>query len=360
MAGKYRPPFVFAGQSNMMGAAVYPPAEQIYYRDSFEYLHKPKRMGEACGTFKKTAYPAGEFSYRHLKKAYGGVCDPTRTSTLADYRENTFFCPAMCNLADEQLKTRSDFRIYSEADFQPGPTLAAYWTKELEERGICSAYTHIAKGSVGIGYFMDDQMLSEFREKRALQGIRGDDFIKDADAEGAAGTYFQEKVSDFFADSENCFRDDDLSQKVLVWLQGEDDYFRECEDYQLALDILWNKAKQLAFTHFFCVRVAAWGNPHILQVIKAQEDFCRRTRNAYIITRACSLMPFPDRDMSDWFIQPPDEEYRMCRDSFYGFENHHVNQKGFELLAQRAVENAVRVLLEGKEPVLEKENIIGL
>ena len=35
---------VYAGQSNMMGAGVYPPKSEIHTRDSFEYLHKNIRI----------------------------------------------------------------------------------------------------------------------------------------------------------------------------------------------------------------------------------------------------------------------------------------------------------------------------
>ena len=59
---KERELFVFSGQSNMMGACVYPPKEQIVFTDSFEYLHKPKRFGKKMGEFKNTGFPCGEFS----------------------------------------------------------------------------------------------------------------------------------------------------------------------------------------------------------------------------------------------------------------------------------------------------------
>lgn len=124
----------------------------------------------------------------------------------------------MCNLADDRLKIQNNFRVYSEADYQPGPALAAYGAKELEDRGIFCAYSHIAKGSVGIGYFMDGQMLSEFRKEGENRGIAGVDFLKCKDAEGKAAVYFQEKVREFFRDSAECFPDDDLSQKAVVWL----------------------------------------------------------------------------------------------------------------------------------------------
>ncbi|MBQ7089987.1 MAG: hypothetical protein IJN82_02610, partial [Clostridia bacterium] len=66
-----RPLLVFAGQSNMMGAAVYPASEQIYFQNSAEYLHKPRRFGAPCGAFKTFGFPTGEFSYMDLQAAYG-------------------------------------------------------------------------------------------------------------------------------------------------------------------------------------------------------------------------------------------------------------------------------------------------
>ena len=58
--------FVFAGQSNMMGAAVYPPQMPINMDKSYEYKHKPKRLGAPRGKFVSTVYPVGEFSYKDM------------------------------------------------------------------------------------------------------------------------------------------------------------------------------------------------------------------------------------------------------------------------------------------------------
>ena len=49
--------FVFAGQSNMMGAAVLPVQVAISAADCYEYKHKPRRMGEARGRFVSAGYP---------------------------------------------------------------------------------------------------------------------------------------------------------------------------------------------------------------------------------------------------------------------------------------------------------------
>ena len=64
--------FVFAGQSNMMGAAVLPPKLPISVIDSYEYKHKERRLGASCGEFVPAGYPCGEFSYAEdiLAEAY--------------------------------------------------------------------------------------------------------------------------------------------------------------------------------------------------------------------------------------------------------------------------------------------------
>lgn len=54
----------------MMGAAVYPASEQIYFEKSFEYLHKPRRMGAPMGEFKNYGFPCGEFCYKDLEKGF--------------------------------------------------------------------------------------------------------------------------------------------------------------------------------------------------------------------------------------------------------------------------------------------------
>ena len=147
-----RPLLVFAGQSNMMGAAVYPSRDQIFYIRSFEYLHKPRRFGCARGEFKSYGFPSGEFSYMDLEKAYGGATDPTAKSELADYGANTYFCPSMANLTDEESREVSPFASYSEANMQAGACLPPYLIELLEREGLACAYTQIAKGGVAIGH----------------------------------------------------------------------------------------------------------------------------------------------------------------------------------------------------------------
>ena len=105
MNRKTRPLFVFAGQSNMEGAAAFPPTEQIRFSDSYEYLHKPRRFGEDRGIFKRTAFPAGEFSYENLAEAYPSLSDFRSISSLDTFFEHTFFVPALSNLKSQADKS---------------------------------------------------------------------------------------------------------------------------------------------------------------------------------------------------------------------------------------------------------------
>lgn len=327
-----RPLFVFAGQSNMMGAASLEAKNRFSLQKSYEYLHKAKRLGAPMGQFKKEAFPSGEFSYKNLETAYGNEKDSSAKSTLADYTANTFFCPAMSNGIDESKRQELGFQEFSEATAKAGPCFAPCFVKELEEAGYPCAYTHIAKGSIGINYYL----------------------------EGDAADYFSEKVSDFFHDSEAFFPTDDLTEKVFVWHQGESDTGFSCDDYKTALKCLFEKTKALGFTKFFICRVGYWGNEKISDIMKAQEEFCHEEKDAFMITRVASFFPFPNQKNEDWFVTPIEDEYQQCRDSFLGYCNNHINEKGFQIMAKHAAPNAIRILFEGKEPVLEQEKIIPL
>ena len=327
-----RPLFVFAGQSNMMGAAVYPASKQIYFKNSFEYLHKPRRFGANMGEFKNYGFPCGEFSYKDLEKAYGDTTDCSAKSNLTNYTENTYFCPSMCNLENDEEKSVLSFKAYSEATAGAGTSLAPFIVKGLEENGFACAYTHIAKGSVKISHFL----------------------------EGEACEYFYQKVNDFFADSEIKFPNDDLSEKVLVWLQGESNSEIGYENYKASLKQFWERLKENGFTKFFMIRVGYWGNKAITDIMKAQEDFCNETENAYMLTRVCSFFEYKSQNTDGWFKNPITEEFTLCRDSFYGFDNQHINEKGFKVIAKYALPNIIKILFENKEPLLEEENIIPL
>ena len=320
-----RPLFVFAGQSNMMGAAVYEASEQIYYENSYEYLHKPRRFGATIGQFKTYGFPTGEFSYKDLKLAYGDFQNGEVKSSLNDYQQNCYFCPSMNNL-------NRPFADFSESTHNMASSLAPYIVKGLEEKGLACAYTHIAKGGVAIDHYL----------------------------EGQAAYYFAEKVTDFFADCAVRFKEDDIDEKVLVWLQGESDSDSGYEYYMDALRRLWSSAKRVGFTKFFIIRVGYWGSENIVDVMRAQEDFSREMKDAFIITRVCSFMEFYGQDTNGWFCDGDSNDFTFCRDSFYGYDNQHINEKGFRLIAQYAVPNIIRILYEGGEPVLEQERIFGI
>ncbi len=324
-----RPLFVFAGQSNMMGACVYDATEQIVLKNSYEYLHNPKRRGAPIGSFKQEGFPAGEFSYKDLDAAYG---DGATVSLLDDYGENTYFCPSMTNLKEDSAKSEQLFKVFSEATASKmAPSLAPYLVQGLEDAGCCCAYTHIAKGGVSIRYYL----------------------------EGDAKDYFYEKVADFFADCEQKFAEDDMSERVCVWLQGESDREGGGKAYFDRMAALWRDLKGAGFTKLMVVRVDYWDDDGIAYIMKAQEDFCAANEDAFIITRTASFIPWKGQNREVWYDGELPEEYEFCRDSFYGFSNQHLNDKAFRLIAKAAVPNII-CILEGGEPVLEEELILPL
>lgn len=326
-----RPLFVFAGQSNMMGAAVFPPKEQVTFVRSFEYLHKPRRFGLAHGEFKSYGFPSGEFSYKDMKQAYGDAADPTAKSELADYGKNAYFCPSIADLTEDEPKVAGPFNVYSEAHTQPGPCLPPYLIELLEKEGLACAYAHIAKGGVPISHYLS----------------------------GGSADYFAEKVRDFFTDAEENFAEDDTSLRVLFWHQGESD--GECtEEYYLScLTALREKAHALGFTHICILRVGIWGDPRIASVMRAQEEFCRIYPDCHMLTRVASYFPWAGIENSTWLAEPVAEECQNCRDSFFGFWNQHINEKGFRTVAAHAAPNLIRIL-RGEEPILEEERVLSL
>lgn len=343
---KKRELFVFAGQSNMMGAASLPPIHIPKTVESFEYLHQPRRMGAGQGAWRKAGYPCGEFSYIDLNAAYP---NGEEKSELANFRVNTHFCPSMCNVKNAMAKTTRGFSQYSELNNLPGASIAPLFAVHWEQYGYKCAYAHLAKGGVPIAHYFDKEMRAEFL-RRTGEEIYCNDIV----TEGAAA-YFDQKCTDFFADAAVKFQEDDLSFKGFVWLQGESGLV-QAHHYETALDILWEKCKKLGFTHFLMIRVDFFGKEKITEVMAAQERFCAKHEDAYMMTRAASFLPFAGRDESRWFVTPPGEEYQNCRDSFFGFNNQHINEKGCELIARKLAENTRR-LRHGQQPALEKENI---
>lgn len=354
--------FVFAGQSNMMGAAVYPPKNEICVERSYEYKHNPRRSGKPMGNFVMVGYPVGEFSYVDMQRAYApDMIDETGKSKLSDYRANTYFCPSMSSLVTEGDKNTLPFSAFSEATAQNGATLAPFIAEEWEKLGYSCAYAHIAKGSIRITHYMTEDMAAEYsRRMKKFNQVNDTCFAEvipsDPQMVGAAD-YFLQKCKDFFKDAKVEFPNDDMPTRCFFWLQGEGDADNAAIEYETKLDILWDKLKEIGFTHFFCIRVDFFGVPEIVRVMEAQELFTEKHADAYMLTRAASYFAYAGRDEDAWFISSPEEEYKFCRDSFYGYENQHINEKGFSVIAKHAVKNLYRILIDGKEPLLEAENI---
>ncbi|MBO5480266.1 MAG: hypothetical protein J6A63_03655 [Clostridia bacterium] len=355
--------FVFCGQSNMMGACVYPPSEQVVFARSFEYLHKPKRLGQKSGAFKNNAYPCGEFSYKDMDRAYAKGMAFDGKSVLTDYAENTYFCPSMSGLRSEQEKTFFLCTHFSETTFQPAPTLAPYVTQQWEGLNRRCAYAHIAKGGVSINYYFNGEMIARLNEKikdynqKSGENLPLQEVGKNA---AGAGEYFAQKVKDFFEDAAARFVGESLKTKCFFWLQGEGDAWRPKALYKLYLETLWETLKTLGFTHFFCMRVDYWGDDRIVQIMKAQEEFCAETADAYMLTRVCSYMPMPNQDLVKWYGEEDVTPFLECRDSYFGFGNHHINEKGFKTIANAAVNNMKKILLDHVSPQLEDEKCVML
>ena len=347
--------FVFAGQSNMMGACTYPASEQIYFKRSYEYLHKPKRLGKKSGDFKNSGFPSGEFSYRDLETAYQRNTVIDDKSTLNDYAINTFFCPSMCNLKSEEGKEIYTFGHFCENTAPFGVTLAPFVVREWENLGHKCLYTHMAKGGVSIKHYFDVRMIEKLNELILEYNKASNKKLTYQEVDDNAAQYFFEKIDDFIIDSKKKFPNDDLGERCFFWLQGETDASWPKDLYKLYLKVLWKQLKLHGFTRFFCIRVGYWMNDNIVNIMKAQEEFCMENSDAYMLTRICSYMPMPGQDLDKWFAGENIDEYYNCRDSYYGFENHHINEKGFIMIANAMMENLSRVLINDETTILEKE-----
>ena len=123
--------FVFAGQSNMTGASVFPPKYPLCTKRSYEYKHKMRRLGMPTGEFVPVGYPVGEFSYKDMSLAYASdLVNERGESRLNDYAVNTYFSPSMSNLKSEEDKMVFPFSTFSEADAPMGATLAPFVANE--------------------------------------------------------------------------------------------------------------------------------------------------------------------------------------------------------------------------------------
>lgn len=357
---KERPLFVFSGQSNMMGACALEPTIDFVSTNSFEYKHKPKRLGEKSGSFVPVNKNVGEFSYINLQLAYPNG-KANQLSDLVNYEENTFFCPAMCNADCISKKTVKAFSEYSEQTAKSGASLPYYFVREWEKLGKRCSFVHLAKGGVSIRHFFDNTMIDDVNKIIHNYNLSKNMALPlqpyTTELECKASNYFCEKISDFFIDAKKTYFNEDTSFRPFVWLQGETDSGKmDCDVYKCYLQVLDSTVKKLGCTHFLCIRVGFWANTDGKEIMRAQEEFCNETPNAYIITRACSMMPYHNVDESECYLSPPEEEYRNCRDSFFGFNNQHINEKGFLLIAKRLTENIVK--LQKNTPIILENDIV--
>lgn len=313
--------FVFAGQSNMAGGAVFAPKNEIITQNCFEFT---LRDG-----FRKAGYPCGEFLYKD------GCDDNTN-----NYQQNAFFVPSMCS--DDGKGGEIPFAERSHNAYVPGPTLAPPIAMLLEQRGIAVNYAHIAKGATGILHYFNNSMVSQldrlpnYKSTNVMEGAF-ECFCK------KAGAFLNESKAEL--------------GNYFVWLQGESDATRNTtEGYMNALKILWQNVKPLGFDKMLIVRVDFFGNEDIVDIMRAQELFAKQNDDVEIITRAASFLTYCGRDESEWFTVAPDEKYTNCRDSFYGYGNQHINEKGFFTIAQAFCDNFVRIV-NGQAPILEDERI---
>ena len=349
--------FVFAGQSNMMGAAVLEPEVDTFTENALEYKYMPRLRGADTGAFVAAQNPAGEWHYRDLNAAYGDYWnDLSYKSTLSNYSANTHFCPAMRN-------GTKGFSAQSEADTYPSASLPPYFVTEYASYGHSSVYAHMAKGAVKITHYFTEEMMTRYNSlisEYNSQNSKAYSVLTTAGLSGA-GDAFDDKFNAMLEDYAAFAPDNTLENKCFVWLQGEGDSGNSYIEYKFKLRVLWEHLQELGFTHFFVLRVGYWGSTGIRNVIKAQEDFCAENENCHIVTRAPSLIPHPGATTDNWWIREPSAEYEGCRDSYLvDSSNHHFNEKAMQIFAERAALNVHRILHLGLDPILEEENIQGM
>jgi hypothetical protein len=346
--------FVFAGQSNMMGAAVLAPQDNRFTDQALEYKYLPRLRGAATGSFVKAQHPAGEWHYKDTDKAYGErLHDQSYRSTLGNYDSNTHFCPAMRN---ENIA----FADQSEATAEVAASIPPYFVTEYARLGHACVYAHMAKGGVPIDYFYNAETADRYNQKiLAYNEANGTSYA--TVSASSAGDAFDAKYLAMQKDYADQNPGRPIQNRCFMWLQGESDAACSTTEYRLRLEALWEHLQDLGFTHFFLYRVGFWGSAAILNVIKAQEEFCHTTKNCYVVTRAPSLVTYPGLTTENWWIKEPTDEYGKCRDhELSNISNHHFNEKAFKLFAKRSAENVHRLLHLGLEPVLEEENIKGM
>lgn len=337
--------FVFSGQSNMMGSCVIPPKHLFSYKYSYEYLHKNKRLGKDIGDFKKEAYPVGEWSYRDLNEAYK---NNEKLSSIDNFMTNTYFSQAISNINQVNDLT------YSEKNNEVGVSLAPVFVNRWERLGRKCAFAHIAKSAISLSYFLNNDMVDEANKNLPLE-LKQNHL---SDFHNETSNYFFLKLNDFFIDSKKRF--DDLSDnKVLFFLQGEADCYTDYLVYKEFLRVFFNKCMKYGINKIIIIRVGYWDHmEHLKDIMKAQEDIAKEMDNVYIGTRILSFIPF-SKDDYHLYNGSINKNYLYCRDSDYGYDNHHINLKGFKLIAKQLIPNTVRII-NNKKPLLEKEKVKAL
>ena len=349
--------FVFAGQSNMMGAAHLAPQEDILAEYAYEYKYAPVLKGEARGKFVYAQHPAGDWHYIDPATAYGPsyLDAATGKSKLSNYSANTYFVPA----SRDEVK---GFGSQSEYSHYPSATMAPYFAKYYSQLGNKCIYAHMAKGACKIVHYFTEDAVEEYNRliteyNTANSASNGTLKVEDLSGGGDA---FDAKYLAMLRDYAEMEPDKNIANKCFVWLQGESDGSSYIQ-YKLKLQALWSHLQSLGFTHFFILRVGYWGSTAVLNVIKAQTDFCAENDNCYIVTKAPSLIPYPGTTTENWWIEEPSSEYDDCRDSYISStSNNHFNEKAHKIFARRSADNIHRILHMGLPPVLEKENIKGM
>ena len=349
--------FVFAGQSNMMGAAHLAPVDNPVTIDSYEYKYQNILKGGDKGEFVYAQNPAGDWHYMDTEVAYGEqyLDVATGKSKQSNYSSTMYFIPA-CRDQEKGFSGQSEYLNY------PSATMAPYFAQYYSELGRKCVYAHMAKGACNIiHYFTTDAMeeynrlISDYNTANSTSYAA----LTSSDLSGA-GDAFDAKYKAMLRDYAEFAPDKTIANKCFVWLQGESDVHVYAQ-YKLRLQALWTHLQSIGFTHFFILRVGFWGSTSVIHEIKAQTDFCAENENCYIVTKAPSLIPHPSANTTNWWISEPSSEYADCRDSYLAnTSNHHFNEKAHKIFARRSAENINRILHLGLPPVLEEENIKGL
>ena len=152
--------FVFAGQSNMMGAAHLPPIDNPITTDSFEYKYQAVLKGGDKGEFVYAQNPAGDWHYINPDEAYGEqyLDVATGKSKLANYSSTMHFIPA-CRDQTKGLSSQSEHQNY------PSATMAPYFAQYYSELGRKCIYAHMAKGSCKITHYFTEDAMEEYKLK---------------------------------------------------------------------------------------------------------------------------------------------------------------------------------------------------